>query len=385
MARITRGQFILMVGLILACLHTALWAAPKLLSGSITPNGPQTQIVLDASDELNYRYFTLTQPNRLVVDMTGVLQNDALLGLNKKVHPDDHFISQVRLGQQNEHTVRVVFDLKRPAQVYIDKEKNRLKIKMVETKQEKSNIKNQSFSLFGVPSKKSPVIVIDPGHGGKDSGAQSETLKLQEKNIVLQFAKETQKKLAKKGYQVHLTRNKDNYIKLNERRAIADKLKADVFISLHADKSPHNTEARGSAVYIWSLTEPDQEARLLAEAENRAYGDVSGGSDADNKTARIVYNYMQYEQVSHDSARLGNAILRRIGKENKLLSPQLKPAPFSVLRSLKTPSVLVELAFLSNLEDEKLLQNKDFRDNISSAIADGVDAYFRDPKTVLQH
>lgn len=384
MAKITRGQFILMVGFILACLHTALWAAPKLLSGSITPNGPQTQIVLNASGELNYRYFTLTQPNRLVVDMTGVLQNDALLDLKKKVHPDDHFISQVRLGQQNEHTVRVVFDLKRPAQVYIDKEKNRLKVKMVETKQEKSKIKNQSFSLFSVSSKKRPVVVIDPGHGGKDSGAQSETLKLQEKNIVLQFAKETQKKLAKKGYQVHLTRNKDNYIKLNERRAIADKLKADVFISLHADKSPHNTEARGSAVYIWSLTEPDQEARLLAEAENRAYGDVSGGSDADNKTARIVYNYMQYEQVSHDSARLGNAILRHIGKENKLLSPQLKTAPFAVLRSLKTPSVLVELAFLSNLEDEKLLKNKDFRNNISSAIADAVDAYFRDPKTVLQ-
>lgn len=394
MAKITRrGMCVLLMGNVLTLLTTALWAAPKLLSGSIDAKGNQTHIILKANGELNYHYFTLTNPDRLVIDIKGILQNNVLLDLVKKVSKDDYFVDKIRIGQQNAQTVRVVFDLKRPALAKISKDKNNLIIQLQPNKQAKSSTKNEQPSLLdwatnaskNQPVKRQPVVVIDAGHGGKDPGATGAYQKTLEKNVALQFSLATKAKLEKKGYKVYLTRQNDQYIRLPQRRKKAHDVNADVFVSIHANATENNPMARGSSVYIWAMDADSDRARKLAESENGSDADVSGVLERiKNDNARQIYNFMQFEQVSGDSARLGNNIINQIAKHNTTLRNTVDGADLAVLRSLDIPSVLVELAFLSNEKDEKLLNDSKFRDKMTNSIVEGIDAYFKDPKTILK-
>ena len=411
MAKIAnKGIFILLMGLILTLLTTALWAAPKLISGSIDAQNKQTKIVLQTNEKLEYRYFTLTQPDRLVIDMKGILQNDALLDMAKKVNKNDYFVNKIRLGQQNAQTVRMVFDLKRPVLAKINANNNNLIVQLTEkqtSKNTENNTQTESASLWEhyqqlkkdntkdktaqknkKDNKRQIIVMLDPGHGGSDSGAIGQH-KTYEKHITLQFAKTIQSKLEQKGYKVYLTRNNDKKIELPDRRKKAREVNADAFVSIHANSIENNSKVRGSSVLIWSLNADSERAEKLAESENgQEKGvDISGVPEhIENKNARQIYTSMQDEYNSAESARLGNNILKRIAKHNIVLNKNktVDLADLAVLRSLDTPSVLVELAFISNLEDEKLLNSSTFREKMSDSIANGIDAYFKDPKTILK-
>lgn len=407
MAKLNRRALLALgLGGALTALTTALWAAPRLLSGSITPAGKRrTRITLNADSHFEYRYFTLSNPDRLVIDMDGIVQNNALTSLAEQVRNHDAFISRVRLGQKNANTARIVFDLKHPIHAQISRNKNSLTIDLTP----KNNIApppntankadtaahhtpapaddplndllQQRQAAHNPPAanpQRKPVIVLDAGHGGKDPGAIGPT-GVKEKDIALAYARETKKLLERKGYTVHMTRDNDTFIKLAERRKKAREVKADLFISIHANAS-ENPAARGSDVFIWSVHANSERARKLAQAENDAdYAD--GIPNVGNKNVDMILTDMMRTQTEIDSARLGNQMLNRFAQYNKLLQTRVDKGDFVVLRSLDIPSVLVELAFISNPQDEKLLVDSTFRRNMSNAMAESVSHYLKN--TVL--
>lgn len=404
-----RALLALGTGSALTVLTTALWAAPKFLSGSITPTGNRrTRVILKANGEFKYRYFTLAKPDRLVIDIDGMVQNSALTSLAEKVQPADGFIARIRLGQKDAKTVRIVFDLKRPIQASIVRNGSSLQIDLTEStgrnavrattsmaaqqnvvktttnddplgemlsnRRQSQNSSNNTNTV----RKRRPIIMLDPGHGGKDPGAIGIT-GIKEKDITLAYARETKALLEAHGYQVYLTRNNDTFVKLGERRRKARAVKADLFISIHANASEINT-ARGSDVFVWGAHPNSERARKLALAENEA-DDVDGLPDVGNKNVNMVLTDMMRTQTENDSARLGNYILKRFARYSKLRQGNVDKADFVVLRSLDIPSILIELGFISNAQDEKLLMDRTFKRKMAASIADSVVQYLQN--TVL--
>ena len=217
-----------------------------------------------------------------------------------------------------------------------------------------------------------PVIVIDAGHGGKDPGAMGAG-GLLEKVATLQAAIELRNRLEAKGYIVHLTRSTDIFIPLRERRQRAHKVNADLFISIHANASEVST-MRGADVFIWGQANSERAKKLAREENNVDL--IDGMSSVGNKDVDAILNDMMQTQTTADSMRVGNLILRHLGKTMKLRKNTVETADFVVLRSVDIPSVLIEMAFLSNPEDEKLLRTTTFHRNVATAIADAVHQYF---------
>lgn len=399
MAKLNRRTVLAIgVGSALTALTTALWAAPKFLSGSIQSVGTRrTRVILKSDGEFNYRYFTLTQPDRLVIDVDGMVQNQALMELAKKVPAADSFIARIRLGQKDANTVRIVFDLKRPIYAKIVRQQNHLLIDLSESKpmlvgqkphQSSDNNtldKNKQEDTLGnfieekkqakITSSRRPVIVLDAGHGGKDPGAMSPRTGVKEKDIALSYARETKKLLEAKGYNVYMTRDDDTFIKLAERRRKAREVKADLFLSIHVNSS-ENHLVRGSDVFVWGARANSESARKLAQAENDA-DYVDGMPSVGNKDVDVILTDMMRTQTETDSSRLGNAMLQRFAYYGKVLQKNVDRGDFVVLRSLDIPSVLVELGFISNAEDEKLLLNKTHQHNMAVAMADSVEIYLK--------
>ena len=223
-----------------------------------------------------------------------------------------------------------------------------------------------------------PLVVIDPGHGGVDPGTLAPG-GIEEKDIVLAYAKALQGKLLKSGkYRVMLTRTNDRFIALRERIAIARKAGAALFISLHADSAPDNV--RGLSIYTVSEKASDEEAGALAARENKA--DVLAGMDLSTEredVAGILISLAQRETNNH-SATLADALVASLNHKVKLLQKSHRFAGFAVLKAPDIPSVLVELGFLSHRDDRKLLQSSSYRDKVTDGLAAGIDSYFRHQK-----
>ncbi|MDO4434513.1 MAG: N-acetylmuramoyl-L-alanine amidase [Alysiella sp.] len=416
MAELNRRALLLTgVGGALTILTTALWAAPKLLSGSISTTSGQrrTRVLLEANGELKYRYFTLTEPDRLVIDIDGMVQNSALTALAKQKPHADSFISRIRLGQKDKHTVRVVFDLKRPIKAQISRlpsvsgsHKYSLVVDMVESNTSfptqinttpntpttaasetvtpdarvNPTTPNKPQTVLSQSNTRRPIIMLDPGHGGKDPGAIGAS-GLKEKDVVLDCAHHARQFLEAKGFEVHMTRNNDTFVALPERRQMARRVQADLFVSIHANAIDKSTP-RGTDVFVWGANANSERARKLALAENEGnYAD--GIPDVGNPNVNVILTDMLRTQTSNDSTRLGNLMLKHFSRYNKLHTPTVDKADFLVLRSLDIPSVLVELAFLSNAEDEKLLANSVFRRNMAQAMANSIEIYLQNT-TLIQ-
>ncbi len=215
------------------------------------------------------------------------------------------------------------------------------------------------------------VIVIDPGHGGEDTGAIGPS-GLEEKDLTLAIAKRLARILKDRlDCRVLLTRSKDVYISLEERTAFANKNRADLFISIHANAA-RRKGARGVETYFLSFEASDDEARMVAAFENNMVGidgRVSDGKIDDIKA--ILWDLVQTE-AHHQSASLAESIhtsiLRVTGGENR----GVKQAPFIVLAGATMPSVLVEVGFITNPIEEKRLSRRSFQKKIAEAISDGV-------------
>lgn len=219
------------------------------------------------------------------------------------------------------------------------------------------------------------VVVIDPGHGGVDPGALGVS-GIYEKHITLAMARELKAQLERSGrYKVHLTRDRDVFIRLRERVAIARQYGADLFISLHAD-SVNNPQLTGLSVYTLSQTASDGEAQLLADKENKA--DLLAGIDLSHEStdvASILIDLAQRETMNR-SAGFAGSVVDELGREATLLGNTHRFAGFAVLKAPDIPSILIELGYLSNPTEERLLRQPDYRAKLAKGIARAVDRHF---------
>ena len=239
--------------------------------------------------------------------------------------------------------------------------------------------KKNKFSRIVIDYKKKQerkkVIVIDAGHGGKDSGAVG-LMKNLEKDITLEVALLLKKHFSShSNFKVILTRNKDQFLKLRDRTKIAKMNNADVFISLHADFH-RNRRTRGISLYTLSENASDKEAAALARRENRS--DLIGSVDLSSETSEVtnILIDLTKRDTLNQSSHLVNFLIKEFKNDMNLLQRTHRFAGFAVLKSLDIPSVLIEMGYLSNKEDSKLLVNKNYQKKISRKIVSAVKNYF---------
>ena len=383
------------------------------------PADDYTRITLEHDGNIHAKHFLLANPDRLVVDVDGTELNATLKELISKIQPDDPYIQQVRVGQLNPKTVRLVFDLKTAVnpQVFslatIDKYKHRLGLDLYpkepldpiaalimkgEWKNDPEPVQiaasTPKKSIIDAPSRKTALsgeplkdagkmqlkrmvtIVVDPGHGGEDSGAIG-ARGSKEKDVVLAIGKRLKAKIEQQpNMRVVMTRNADFFVPLGTRVQKARAVQADLFISIHADAFVQPT-ARGSSVFVLSEKGASSTAaRWLAKRENAA--DLIGGVNIkkhDRQLASVLLDLSTTAQIKN-SMKLGNAVLNEMGGINRLHKGSVEQAAFAVLKAPDIPSILVETAFISNPEEEAKLNNDAHQENIANAILNGVKKYF---------
>lgn len=337
-----------------------------------------------------YRVFTIAKPDRLVLDF-----DDSALSFSLKnfSHP---LFSSTRSSLSNTKKLRVVFDLKKSAKLQkstitkVNNNKYYLIVDLLPKGNVKKSYKNPS-DLIGKlidektgtitykikKSNKLPIILIDAGHGGKDPGATGGYARTKEKNITLGYARELKRQLDNtKKFKVFLTRNRDYFIPLNGRVAKARKIKADLFISLHADSSP-NRKTSGLSIYTLSETSSDKQAARLARKENKS--DIIGGADFSDASGDILKTLINMSQRStmNESAKFAEIVIKSI-RDNRLTTLQRthRFAGFRVLTAPDIPSVLIELGYLSNKKEERKLNSLKHKREVSKALVRAIRKYF---------
>jgi len=222
-----------------------------------------------------------------------------------------------------------------------------------------------------------PLVVIDPGHGGIDNGASAPS-GIHEKDITLAFALQLRDLLVKSGhFDVALTRDDDTYLTLNERVDLARQNKADLFISLHADTF-QQADIRGASIYTRDENATDILDKVLADGENRA-DVVSGYVPKDEKPAVVdILVDLMRRQARQQAYLAAEEIVKAMEPSVALRRFPVRQADFFVLQAPDVPSMLIELGFMSNPADIANLEDNDWRNKVVGAIANGVDAYFKD-------
>jgi N-acetylmuramoyl-L-alanine amidase len=216
-----------------------------------------------------------------------------------------------------------------------------------------------------------PIVLIDPGHGGRDPGAPGISGSSREKDLTLAMSKELADLLAERGrVRVALTREEDKYLTLEQRAGIARRLQAGLFLSIHMDSAP-NPLARGATIYSLSDVASSEEAARFAMAENGADGALS--SEADDSVRTLLSDVALREHME-DSAGLAERLLRRAAGRVELRPRPHQFATFHVLRRAETPAVLIEAGYISNADDEAKLMTKEGRAPLVVALAQAVEA-----------
>lgn len=349
-----------------------------------------TRVVLDLSDRVNYQVFTLSNPHRVVVDIADTRLNAKLDQEGLRHGPIQH----VRSGARKGDDLRLVLDVSQKVEpkafLLAPKEgaghrlvidfpgagKSAANKKTVVAGPSKEANKTKRVSKTAPQSYRDVVIVIDAGHGGKDVGAIG-AKGTYEKDVVLAVSKKLAERInAQPGMRAVLTREGDKFIRLRDRTRIARENHADLFVSIHAD-SFRSHHAKGSSVYALSQRGASSEAaRLLAEKENAA--DLIAGTDIDEKDEMLRSVLLDLSQTGaiKESIAVGDRVLRELGGVNQLHKRQVEQAGFAVLKSHDVPSILVELAFISNPKEERRLKDSSHQNKLANAILGGVKAYF---------
>jgi N-acetylmuramoyl-L-alanine amidase len=332
-----------------------------------------TRVVIELSESVNFSKNLLTNPDRLYFDLMNVTMEKEV---KTSLPVGDGILKTIRASQFNPSTVRVVIDLENlkdytltmlenPVRMVIDiYGKNRLKIP------EKPNI-------MAVKRR----VVIDAGHGGHDPGAVG-LRKLYEKDVVLDIALKVKKILsADPLYEVFLTREKDVFLPLEVRTAIANKKNADLFVSVHANASPRR-EAKGIETYLLNWTD-DDEANRVAARENKITLKQMRAMKKQMDIVDVIKSDLMRENKRDESIKLANYIQRSLVSDHEEQDDLgVKQAFFYVLFGARMPSVLVEVSFISNLEEERLLSQDDFRMEIAASIVVGIKKYFESTPTI---
>ncbi|MBT9539284.1 N-acetylmuramoyl-L-alanine amidase [Thiobacillus sp.] len=404
------------------------WAQALQLSATrLWPSPDYTRITLEATQPVAHKSFSLANPNRLVIDLEGVEPGPAVDALGSLLAADDPYIAAIRAGVNRPGVMRVVIDLKTPVKPSIfllqplgqyghrlvvdlyPAQPNAVQPNAVQPSPAQANpaqaaptqtspaqtnatqavvppLANPAIAAQPEPSKPPKAsepryarlitVAIDAGHGGEDPGA-SGAAGSREKDITLALAKKLKRKLdVQENMRGVLIRDGDYFVPLGQRVVKARALKADLFMSIHADAfiKPH---ARGSSVFALSENgATSAAARWLAKKENEA--DLIGGMNIDVKDPSLKRTLIDLTQTTtiNDSMKLGHAVLKEIGGINTLHKSHVEQAGFAVLKAPDIPSILVETAFISNPEEERRLNDPDYQDKLVDAIVDGIKTYF---------
>ncbi|MGZ3604315.1 MAG: N-acetylmuramoyl-L-alanine amidase [Thermodesulfobacteriota bacterium] len=347
------------------------WSAPD-----------HTRIVLDLTEAIQYQSSSSENPPEFHLELKGAFRQT----LNKEIEVKDPFLTKLSLIELEKDRVRIVLHQKKPLTAnvfslkpYQDK-RYRLVIDLVDVVQEKKE-RQERQKQKETRSQGIKVVVIDPGHGGEDPGAVGQN-KTMEKDIVLKMGEKVVQLLNQSNeIQAFLTRRGDYFIPLEERSKIAREYGADLFISLHTDGS-FNPQARGSSVYCLSLSGAmDQAAKILADKENTS--NILGGAflrpaayAKDPNLNQILFDMMQNNSMK-ESFRFAETILADIKAINSVKYPSYRQANFIVLKAPDIPSVLLEMSYITNKEDERLLNSNDFQEKIAKTLNASIKKFFR--------
>lgn len=346
------------------------------------------RLSLDATAPIQYHVITLSNPARLVLDV----RNAHVVRFFQRRLLADTPIKDIRIGSHQNHQLRLVFDLKQPVGIkaYSLKPANHQSYyQLVLDLHWKQSTARPRYVLDDAPShakmiesttipkrSKEIIVVIDPGHGGKDPGAIG-VLGAEEKNIVYQISKELQQAINQQaGFRAYLTRTGDYYLPLRDRLAIARKYKADLFIAIHADVY-RDHQARGATVFTLSQRGATSEAaRWLAKRENES--ELMGGvdlADKNNLLKSVLINLSQSATI-HASLSAGQEIIKSLANISSLHHKKIEQAAFVVLKSPDVPSLLIETGFISNPKEESRLINKNYQQHLAMALMRGIKTYF---------
>ena len=403
----------------------------------VWPAADYTRVTIESDAPLSQKHFIAENPNRLVIDIDGLELSPALRDLVGKVRPDDPFIAGVRAGQNQPRVVRLVIDLKQPTapqlftlapvaayqhrlvfDLYPTQARDPL-LALIRDKEEAEQQAAQSVQdalgefigkmnrpaprppLARAPTAPAPamppaqqqtpaplppaiqgridrliVVAIDPGHGGEDPGASGPS-GLHEKDVVLKIALQLRDRInALPNMRAMLTRDSDFFVPLQERVRKAQRVQADLFVSIHADAFI-TPQARGASVFALSQGgATSAAARWMANRENAA--DAIGGVNIKAKDATVLRALLDMSTTAQirDSLKLGGEVLGQIGRVGRLHKGSVEQAGFAVLKAPDIPSILVESGFLSNPEEEARLRDPDYQAQLVHALAIGIQRYF---------
>jgi N-acetylmuramoyl-L-alanine amidase len=379
-----------------ACIGSLAHAEAKAIiaqDARVAGDRERTRFIADLSKKVDVHVFALASPYRVIVDAPDVnFQMPEGVGKEKR-----GLITAYRYGLFAPGKSRIVIDVggpflidkafvleprdDQPARLVVDlvpTDEKTFQAKLKETRPpEQASAASMTLPEPPVraPDAK-PVIVLDPGHGGIDPGTSSAD-GVTEKDVVLAFAKSLKAKLEATGrYEVYLTREDDTFLPLRERVEFAQKKGAGLFLSIHADYFPQQTEkATGATVYTLSEQASDEEAKELATKENfsDALAGVALPSDSDEVVANILIDLAQRETQNRSSVFARSIVGELAGN---LHTRKLRSAGFRVLKAPDVPSVLLEIGFLSNPDDEKHLVSDAWRDRMGNSLVEAIDGYF---------
>ncbi|HZT64132.1 MAG TPA: N-acetylmuramoyl-L-alanine amidase [Burkholderiales bacterium] len=394
-------------------LQPALAAAPEQVRAvRVWPAPEYTRVTLESAEPLQHKLTSIKGPDRLVLDLEGVDFPSVQQAFAGKVSDGDPYIGNLRVGRFKPGVVRVVLDLKTEVkpQIFtlapIGDYGHRLVLDIYPTqpvdpilallqkpalKMEQSLGKNPSEAGEERKPETAPrppstkqvepaadrlvTIAIDAGHGGEDPGARGRR-GTYEKNVTMMIARKLKAQIdAEPNMRALLTRNGDYFIKLDARVEKANLVRADLFVSIHADSfvKPH---ARGSSVFALSERgATSTAAQQLAARENEA--DLIGGVNLKSKDRYLKMTLADLSLTAqiNDSLKLGRAVLGELGDVNSLHRGKVEQAGFAVLKAPQIPSILVETAFISNPDEERRLTDEAYQEKIARAILRGVKSY----------
>jgi len=347
------------------------WSAPD-----------HTRIVLDLSEPIQYESSSQENPPQYHLELKGA----SLYTPKRELEVRNTFLDKIKLAEPGRGKVKLILHQKKLLTVnvftlkpYQDKT-YRLVIDLVDAAQEKKE-REERQRQKEIKPKGTKIVVIDPGHGGEDPGAIGQK-KTMEKHIVLKVGEKVVQLLNQnKEIQAFLTRKGDYFIPLEERIRISREYGADLFVSLHTDGS-FNPQARGSSIYCLSLSgATDEAAKILADKENMS--NILGGAvlrpaafAKDPNLNQILLDLMQNNSMK-ESFRLAETLLGDFKAIHPVKYSSYRQANFIVLKAPDIPSILVEMAYITNKEDEGLLNRNDFQEKVANTLNASIIKYFR--------
>jgi len=336
----------------------------------------KTRVVIDLSEKTEFRADKLINPDRIFIDIMG---SDAKLeDTSEQIKIDDGVIKTVRTAQFNEEITRVVFDLYQETRYELFSliEPDRVVIDIFKSGEEAAI----SETLPAKPEEKpipkpeitgERVVIIDPGHGGKDPGAIGPT-GLKESEVTLGIALYLEKLLKGAAVPTYLTRSKDEFVYLEDRTNFANQKNGFVFVSLHANSVlNHRPSAKGIETFLLSSKYIGASARDVADRENRA---SRAHPELDTDLAKIIADLEESANINY-SFDFADIIQIKLVEYLKLENRGIKQAPFVVLKGANMAAVIVEVAFISNPKEEELLKSNKFRENTAQALFEAIKFY----------